>query len=78
MIRNRTYEAVLLPINNGLLKYAVHNLPGGHKEAQDAYDYWKKILSAVAERDENQAATLIKELLFHFMNLILEYLEKAK
>jgi GntR family transcriptional regulator, transcriptional repressor for pyruvate dehydrogenase complex len=78
VIRNRFYEAVLLPINNGLLKYAVHNLPWGHKEAQDAYDYWKKILSAVAERDENQAATLVKELLFHFMNLILEYLEKAK
>lgn len=77
VIQNRTYEAVLLPINTGLLEYARNNLPGGQKEAQDAYDYWKKILPAVAERDENRAADLIKQLLFHFMELVLNNIAKT-
>jgi DNA-binding FadR family transcriptional regulator len=76
VINNRTYEAVLIPINDSLPKYAALNLPGGNREAADAYEYWEKILSAVNERDENLAADLIKKLLFHFMELIMKHTTK--
>ncbi|MCD4720515.1 MAG: GntR family transcriptional regulator [Desulfobacula sp.] len=70
VIKNRTYEAVLIPIINNLHEYTLQHLPGGSQEAQSAYDYWEKIIPAVADRDEDKAAGLIKELLFHFMDLI--------
>ncbi|MDA3788575.1 MAG: GntR family transcriptional regulator [Desulfobacula sp.] len=72
VIKNRTYEVVLIPIINNLDKYALHHLPGGSSEAKSAYDYWKKIIPTIAQRDEDRAASLIKELLFHFMGLILQ------
>lgn len=70
VIENRTYEAVLTPIISNLLKYARHKIPGSEKETQKAYYYWKKIIPAVAARDEDKAARLIKELLFHFMDIM--------
>jgi len=76
VIKNRTYEVVLIPIISNLDKYALHHLPGGSHEAKSAYEYWKKIIPTVAERDEDGAASLIKELLFHFMDLILDRAEK--
>jgi len=78
VIKNRTYEVVLLPIIDNLQKYASHHLPGGSQETQIAYDYWKKIIPAVAKRDEAEAASLIKKSLFHFMDIILIHAEKVK
>ena len=78
VIKNRTYEVVLLPIIDNLQKYAFHHLPGGSQEAQIAYDYWKKIIPAVTRRDEDGAARLIKKSLFHFMDLILLHAEEIK
>lgn len=71
VIHNRTYEAVLMPINENLLNYARESMTGGDAEAQAAYDYWTEIMAAVKDRDEDAAARRIKDLLFHFMNLIL-------
>ena len=71
VIRNRTYEAVLNPINNSLLELARNYLDGGDQETREAYDYWIKIVPAIAAREEDRAASLIKELLFHFMELCL-------
>lgn len=76
IIKNRTYEMVLIPIINNLQKYAHHHLPGSSQETKSAYEYWKKIIPTVAERDEDRAASLITELLFHFMDLILDHAEK--
>lgn len=76
IIKNRTYEVVLLPIIDNLDKYALHHLPGGSQEVELANAYWVKIISAVYDRDENKAASQIKELLFLFMNLILHRIEK--
>lgn len=70
VIRNRTYEAVLMPIITNLLAYARHNITGGDAETEAACDFWTRIIPAVAERDEERAARLIKELLFHFMDLM--------
>lgn len=78
VIKNRTYEVVLTPIINNLHEYALQHLPGGSQEAQAAYDYWEKIIPAVADHDEDRAASLIKELLFHFMDLIMHRVEKTK
>lgn len=70
-IQNRTYEAVLLPIYNNLIQYALRYLPGGDAEAFAAYDYWVKIIPAVAARDEDRAARLMQAFLFHFRDRIL-------
>jgi len=78
VIKNRTYEAVLNPINDNLLEQARRYLPGGDRETQEAYDYWAKIIPAIAARDEDRAAALIRDLLFHFMGLILARAEKSK
>lgn len=72
VIKNRTYEAVLMPIISNLLGYARYMMSGGNEETKVAYDYWKEIIPAVAERDEDRAAKLVKELLFHFMHLMLQ------
>jgi len=72
VIKNRTYEAVLMPIISNLLGYARYMLSGGDQETQVAYDYWKGIIPALAERDEDKAARLVKNLLFHFMHLMLQ------
>ncbi|MDJ0780874.1 MAG: GntR family transcriptional regulator [Desulfosarcinaceae bacterium] len=68
VIENRTYEAVLMPIISNLLKYARHKIKGSDNETQVAYNYWKKIIPAIADRDEDKAASLVKELLFYFMD----------
>ena len=78
IIDNRTYEAVLMPIINSLLDFAVNYLPGGDQETDDAFRYWQKILSAAVDRDENLAAELTKQLLYHFMDLVLKHLEKTR
>lgn len=72
VIKNRTYEAVLIPIINNLLRYARYMMSGGDEETKVACDYWKEIIPAVAERDEDRAAKLVKNLLFHFMRLMLQ------
>lgn len=73
VIHNRTYEAVLMPINENLLRYAQVALAGDNPETQLAYDYWVKIIAAIKDRDEDRAASLIKELLYHFMNLVIAH-----
>jgi DNA-binding FadR family transcriptional regulator len=78
VIKNRTYEAVLTPIISNLLGYARYMMTGGNQETQVAYDYWKKIIPAVADRDEDRAAKLVKNLLFHFMNLMLQQSDKKE
>ena len=78
VIKNRTYEAVLMPIINNLHNYAFQFLPGSNQETQAAYGYWEKIIPAVADRDEDSAANLIKELLFHFMDIIQNRAEKIE
>lgn len=76
VIDNRTYEAVLMPIISNLLESARHKIEAGNKETQAAYDYWKKIIPAVADRDEDKAASLIKGLLFYFMEAMAPKLPK--
>lgn len=77
VINNRTYKAVLLPIINNLVEYARYYLPGGDAETQAAYDYWVRIMSAIAQRQEDQAAAQVKNLLFHFMELLLQRTEST-
>ena len=72
VIKNRTYEAVLIPIIDSLPQYVEHYLPGVRQEAKEAYDYWLKIFTALEHRDADQAATLIKELHDHFVTRILQ------
>lgn len=69
-IDNRTYEAVLTPIISNLIEYARHKIKFGDKETQLAYEYWKKIIPAIAQRDEEKAASLVKQLLFAFMKIM--------
>lgn len=71
IIRNRTYEAVLMPIIGNILKYARYRMSGGDSETRVAYEHWEKIIPAIADRDEETAAKLVKDLLFHFMDLML-------
>ncbi len=78
IIKNRTYEAVLIPIINNLHEYALRNLQGGSEEAKAACEYWEKIFSAVSDRNEDKAASLVKQFLFHFLDLLLLYAEKNK
>ena len=70
VIKNRTYEAVLTPIISNILKYARSKMTGGDEETQTAYDYWVQIMPALAERDEEKAAALVKKLLFHFLEIM--------
>jgi DNA-binding FadR family transcriptional regulator len=76
VIDNRTYAAVLLPINNNILKWADRYLPGSNSAIKAAYEYWKKILAAVVDRDEDRAASLTKEMIFYFMQLMLRRMKK--
>lgn len=71
VINNPVYGAVLMPIHDNILHFANRHLTGNDALTKTAYDYWKKILSAVADRNEDQAATLTKNMIFHFLNLML-------
>ena len=70
VIQNRVYEAVLMPINRHLLHYAGRYLPGDNEETRAAYDYWVEIIAAIKERDEDRASSLVKSLLYRFLDLI--------
>ena len=76
IINNRTYEIALNPIINNLKQYARKNLPGENNEARTAYKFWEKIFPAIAERNEDKAAKQIKKLLYHFMDLTIQYSKK--
>ncbi|MCG6912197.1 MAG: GntR family transcriptional regulator [Deltaproteobacteria bacterium] len=71
IVDNRIYGAVLLPIHNNIFQFADLHLKGDDVMTLAAYRYWDKILKAVAARHEERAATLTKEMIFHFMELIL-------
>lgn len=75
IIQNRTYEVVLTPIINNLQRYAVNHLSGKNEEIRIGYEYWTKIIPAIQDRDEELAASLIKQLLLTFMNIILTYID---
>ncbi len=68
---NRVYGAVLLPIHNNIFPFAELHLAGDDAMTQGACDYWEKILQAVTDRNEEQAATLTKNMISHFMDLML-------
>lgn len=70
---NKIYDAVLIPIIDNLFRYALKVLPGGDDETQLAYDYWKKIIPAIGNRDSDTASRLVSELLFHFMDIIISF-----
>lgn len=72
IVDNRIYGAVLLPIHNNIFQFADRHLKGDNDLTRMAYTFWQKILKAVAARKEEQAATLTKEMIFHFMELMLE------
>ena len=72
IIRNRTYEIVLIPIIRNLQQYARQHLPGGNHEIDLACDYWDQIIPAISERDGHKAARLIKKLLYRFMDIIIQ------
>jgi DNA-binding FadR family transcriptional regulator len=78
VIDNRTYAAVLQPINSNIRKWADLYLPGDNSATAAACEYWKKILAAVKDRDEERAASLTKEMIFYFMQLILRRMKKAE
>ena len=71
IVDNRIYGAVLLPIHNNIFQFADLHLKGDDAMTLAAYRYWEKILEAVAARNEERAATLTKEMIFHFMELML-------
>jgi len=71
IVDNRLYGAVLLPIHNNIFQFAELHLSGDDTMTGAAYKYWEKILKAVAQREEEKAATLTKEMIFYFMDLIL-------
>ncbi len=60
---NRVYGAVLLPIHNNIFRFAELHLAGDDAMTQGAYDYWEKILYAVADRNEEQAASLTQNMI---------------
>ena len=63
---------MLIPINDSLYDYAMQYIEGGDEEIRITCEYWRKIISAVGERDEGGAATLIKQLLLHFVTYLPE------
>ncbi|MBT4288225.1 MAG: FadR family transcriptional regulator [Deltaproteobacteria bacterium] len=69
---NRLYEAVLVPIIDKLSSYAELFLPGRDNEAKEAYEYWQKIIPAIAKRNEDEATRFTRELLYHFMDLLIK------
>lgn len=71
VIDNPVYGAVLLPIHNNIFRFADRHLTGSDELTEAAYAYWVKILDALTDRDEEQAATLTKRMIFHFMDLML-------
>lgn len=73
IIQNRTYELVLTPIINNLQRYSSINLSGGNQETKLACNYWEKIIPAIAKRDEDETAILIKKLLFSFRDIIVQH-----
>lgn len=70
---NRIYEAVLTPMLDTLTQYGLQHLPGGDSEVQLAFDYWEKIINAIANGDEERASTLVSELLLRFETIILTH-----
>jgi len=70
IVDNRIYGAVLLPIHNNIFQFADRHLTGNDTMTRAACNYWQKILRAVAEHNEEQAATQTKKMIFHFMDLI--------
>jgi DNA-binding FadR family transcriptional regulator len=78
VIDNPVYGAVLLPIHKNIFRIANSHLVGDDAMTKTAYDYWKKILSAVADRDEDRAATLTKDMILHYMDLMLDRQKKAQ
>jgi len=78
VINNSVYGAVLLPIHDNIFRFANRHLAGDDALTKVSYDYWKKILSAVADRNEDQASTLTKNMIFHFMHLMLDHQKKAQ
>ena len=74
---NRIYDAVLIPIIDGLHQYAAQYLSeGGDRETQLACDHWEGVIQAIADRDEEGASYAVKKLLFQFRDLILETSEE--
>lgn len=73
--QNRAYKLLLTPLINKIQDYAQINLAGGDKETKLACEYWEKIIPAIANRDEDKASALLRELLFTFMAIIMEYSE---
>ncbi len=71
IVDNRIYGAVLLPIHNNIFEFADRHLTGNDTLTRAAYQYWLKILNAVQERKEDQAATQTKKMIFYFMELML-------
>ena len=71
IVNNRIYGAVLTPIHNNILPFANQHLSGGDDMTRTACQFWQEILKAIDERNEEQAATQTKKMIFHFMNLCL-------
>jgi DNA-binding FadR family transcriptional regulator len=78
VVGNRIYEVVLVPLYDNIFAYADFFLTIDNQKIQVAYDYWLEIIPAIEARDEELAAHLIKKLLFHFMDMMLDYTEKLK
>lgn len=77
VINNPVYGTVLLPIHKNIFRIADRFIIGDDAMTKTAYNYWKKVLSAVADRDEDRAATLTKDMIFHFMNNMLAHQKKS-
>lgn len=78
VVDNRTYAAVLLPIHTNIIRFADRHLTGGHEEVKAACQYWDKILPAIADRNEEAAAKHTKEMIYHFMALLLKDKKSAR
>lgn len=69
IVDNPMYGAVLLPIHNNLFDYSVRHYSGNDEMTQIAYQYWIKILDAVKERNEEEAANQTKKMIYCFKKI---------
>jgi DNA-binding FadR family transcriptional regulator len=64
---NRTYQAVLSPIHDNIVRYASKFLKGNEEMAEEAFFFWDQILSAVENRDGDTAAAKTEEMIECFL-----------
>lgn len=64
------YEAVLVPIHDNMLPYAIRYLPARESKPSEAYRDWCQIIDAVERRDASTAKSIMRDHIARYAKLM--------